>query len=141
MAVKVLHEVIAGAFPGRGVHRVTFSLEDHAGPGADQARRVLHQCVEDRPQVERGSGYDLEDLCGRGLLLQCLLGFVEQAHVLDRDHRLVGEGLDETDLPLVEGPDFAAPGGDDADERGVPQHRHGENGPHVFAFVEVARRR
>ena len=37
----------------------------------------------------------LQDLGGRGLPLQRLLGLVEQAHVLDRDHRLVGEGLQQ----------------------------------------------
>ena len=34
-----------------------------------------------------------QHLGGRGLLLERLPGLVEQAHVLDRDHRLVGEGL------------------------------------------------
>ena len=32
------------------------------------------------------------------------LHLVEQAHVLDGDHRLVGEGLDELDLLVGEGP-------------------------------------
>ena len=36
---------------------------------------------------------DAQDLGRRRLLLQRLLGLVEEAHVLDRDHRLVGEGL------------------------------------------------
>ena len=31
-----------------------------------------------------------------------LLGLVEHPHVLDRDHRLIGEGADQADLPLVE---------------------------------------
>ena len=35
---------------------------------------------------------------GGGLLLQRLLRLVEQPHVLDRDHRLVGEGLEQRDL-------------------------------------------
>ena len=41
---------------------------------------------------------------GRGLLLERLLGLVEQAHVLDRDHRLVGERLEQRDLLVVERP-------------------------------------
>ena len=47
----------------------------------------------------------LKHLGGRRLLLQRLgefararLHLVEQPHVLDRDHRLVGEGLDQFDL-------------------------------------------
>ena len=39
-----------------------------------------------------------QDLGGRGLLLERFLGLVEQPHVLDRDHRLVGEGLQQRDL-------------------------------------------
>ena len=34
----------------------------------------------------------------------CGLHFVEQAHVLNGDHRLVGEGLDQLDLLLGEWP-------------------------------------
>ena len=52
----------------------------------------------------------MQDLRGCRLLLQqfgefaraLLLGF-EQADVLDRDHRLVGEGLDQLDLLVCEG--------------------------------------
>ena len=53
----------------------------------------------------------LQHLRGRGLLLQCLgelaralLHLVEQPHVLDRDHRLVGEGRDQLDLLVGEWP-------------------------------------
>ena len=63
--------------------------------------------VEHRLQVERRAADDLQHVGGRGLLLQRLgeiarprLHLVEQAHVLDRDDRLVGEGLDELDLAL-----------------------------------------
>ena len=42
----------------------------------------------------------------RGLLLERLLGLVEEAHVLDRDHRLVGEGPEQRDLLVGERPDF-----------------------------------
>ena len=45
----------------------------------------------------------LQDLGGRGLPLQRLLGLVEQARVLDRDHRLVGEGLQQRDLVSANG--------------------------------------
>ena len=53
----------------------------------------------------------LQHLGGRGLLLQRLgqlararLHLVEQPHVLDRDHRLVGEGRDQFDLLVGERP-------------------------------------
>ena len=47
---------------------------------------------------------DLEHVGGRGLLLQRLresrsrLHLLEQPHVLDRDHGLVGEGLQQLDV-------------------------------------------
>ena len=39
---------------------------------------------------------------GRRLLLERLFRLVEQAHVLDGDHRLVGEGLEQRDLLVGE---------------------------------------
>ena len=58
----------------------------------------------------------------RRLLLQRLAQFggarlhlVEQADVLDRDHGLVGEGLDKFDLAIRERPDFRPGQGEDAD--------------------------
>ena len=58
---------------------------------------------------------DLQHLGGRGLLLQRLgqlararLHLVEQPHVLDRDHRLVGEGRDQLDLLVGEWPHGSA---------------------------------
>ena len=63
------------------------------------------QRVEHRLQIERRAADDLQHVGGGGLLLQRLgeiagarLHLVEQSHVLDRDDRLVGEGLDELDL-------------------------------------------
>ena len=72
-------------------------------------RRQSEQRVEDRLQIERRAADDLEHIRGRGLLLQrfgqvarARLHLVEQAHVLDRDHGLVGKGLQEVDLALGE---------------------------------------
>ena len=44
----------------------------------------------------------LQHLGRRCLLLQRLLGLVEQARVLDRDHGLVGERLQQCDLLVGE---------------------------------------
>ena len=60
-------------------------------------------------QLARRAADDLQHLRGRGLLLQRLgqfararLHLIEQPHVLDRDHRLVGERLDQLDLLVRE---------------------------------------
>ena len=67
--------------------------------------RVLGQCLEDGSQVKRRTADHLEDFAGGGLLLQGLgevtvpgLQLLEEANVLDGDHRLVGEDLQERDL-------------------------------------------
>ena len=69
----------------------------------------FNQCLQNQLQIERRAADHLEHVGGRGLLLQRLgevagarLHLVEQAHVLDRDHGLIGEGLDECDLALRE---------------------------------------
>src|SRR5439155_23162027 len=48
--------------------------------------------------IGRRTRHDAQDLRSRGLLLQRFAGLIEQAHILDRDHRLVGEGLEQRDL-------------------------------------------
>ena len=64
---------------------------------------LSHDRVEHRLRVRRRAADDAQHL-GRGrLLLQRLLRFVEQARVLDRDHRLVGEGLEQAAFLLAEG--------------------------------------
>ena len=65
----------------------------------------FRQRVENRLQVEGRAADRLEHVGRRRLLLQRLAQFsrarlhlVEQADILDGDHRLVGEGLDQLDL-------------------------------------------
>ena len=66
---------------------------------------VYDQLIVPEDGVERGSqlvahaGEELRLVLARFSELAALvLDFVEQPHVLDRDHRLVGEGLDKLDL-------------------------------------------
>ena len=61
-------------------------LAQRCGPFSDRSKHGLH--------VRRRTADDLENLRRRGLPLQCLLGLIEQTHILDRDHRLIGEGLE-----------------------------------------------
>src|SRR5713226_7387098 len=60
-----------------------------------EPRRALGDHVEHRLDVSQRATDNIEDLAGRGLvfeslgqLLRARLHLVEQAHVLDRDHRL-----------------------------------------------------
>jgi hypothetical protein len=49
---------------------------------------------------------DPKDLRRRSLLLQSLFRLVEQPHVLNRDNRLVGKGLEKSDLLIGERTDL-----------------------------------
>ena len=89
-------------------------MEGRAGLASDgrhvglaQPRCRFDERIEHGLELEGRAADDLQNLRRRGLLLQQLLEvagaclhFVEQAYVLDRDHRLIGEGRDEVDLLL-----------------------------------------
>ena len=61
-------------------------------------------------------------------LAALVLDLVEQPHVLDRDHRLVGEGRDQLDLLVGERPHLGARQRQDADRDALAQHRNAEHG-------------
>ena len=78
---------------------------------------------------------DLQHLGGRGLLFQCLLLLGQQPRVLDRDHRLIGEGADEFDLPVGKRLDPLARKNDGSDYLALAQQRHAERSP-LFAQTD-----
>ena len=59
---------------------------------------MLRDGLEHRLHIVGRAGDHLEDVGRRGLPLKCLPGLVEQPHIFDRDHRLVGEGLQQLDM-------------------------------------------
>jgi hypothetical protein len=66
-----------------------------------------------------------------------LLG-LEQPHVLDRDHRLVGEGGGQLDLLVGERLNASPPNHDDADDVALPEHRHCEDSPmHLLLAPQI----
>jgi len=88
-------------------------LRDRRAVGVAQARGRLNQRVENGLKVEGRTANDLENVGRRGLLLERLrqlfrarLHLLEQPHVFDRDHRLIGEGLQQRDLLVGERPDL-----------------------------------
>ena len=68
-----------------------------------QARGIFCNDIQYRLNIRRRAGDDAQDLARRRLLLQCLGEFLKQPHVLDGDHRLVGEGFEQLDLRRGEG--------------------------------------
>src|SRR5262249_15730756 len=63
-----------------------------------------------------------------GKLAGARLPLLEQPHVLDRDHRLIGEGGSKLDLLVGEGLDSSALENDHTDRRSFPYQRNAENG-------------
>ena len=61
--------------------------------------RQLQQASEHKSQFVYSVSHELRLVLARQLKLPILvLNLFEQPHVLDRDHRLIGEGLDQLDL-------------------------------------------
>ena len=93
-------------------------LAQRRGPFRDRFEHGLH--------VRRRAADDLENLRRRGLPLPCLLGLVEQAHVLDGNHGLIGEGLQKRDLLVREWSRFSAADTDYADRISLAHQGNGQ---------------
>ena len=94
---------------------------------------VLGHRVEHGLQVEGGTADHLQHLARRrlpgehvGQIAVPRFELLEQADVLDGDDGLVGEGLQQLDLAVGEGPGLGARHPDDADGSAFPQHGYGE---------------
>ena len=87
---------------------------------------IVGRRAGDDPRISRGRRLLLERL---GELAVARLELLEQADVLDRDHRLGGEGLEQLDLLVRERPRARPPDEDAAQGRAVPQERHHEDCP------------
>ncbi len=121
---------------GHEVDEFAVEPEDRAKLCVAQSRRPFGDHVENRLQIGRRARDDAENVVGRGLLLQrfgerlvARLHLVEQTNVLDGDHRLVGEGLQQRDLLVAEGPDLGAPDDQDADGFSAAHQWRGCSGP------------
>ena len=80
-------------------HLAVDAVEDQLG--------IAEDGIERRAQLVAHIGEELRLVLARLRELPALvLDFVEQPHVLDRDHRLVGEGRDQLDLLVGERPHF-----------------------------------
>ncbi len=145
------HELGGDVMAGDGPQNLAVEAPDDAAPGLAQPHRVLGQRLEDRLEIERRPPDHLEQLAGRGLLLErdpqlavARLELLEQAHVLDGDHGLVAEGLQELDMAGGELPRLGPLDDDDSDRGAVgSNHRDAEQTPplsldrHVLRVLRV----
>ena len=77
---------------------VAFDQENSGLLGIAKLQRALGDGIEHRLHVARRAGNHTQDLADRGLLVERLLGLVEQPHVVDGDRCLASECLHERDL-------------------------------------------
>ena len=101
--------------------------------GFASTRRILQHRVEYRLKLAGRARDHLEDFGSRRLLVQgfreltrARLHLVEQPHVRDRDHRLVGEGLEQLNLGVREDARLPPRDEDGSDDLPLADHRHPE---------------
>src|SRR5262249_8370389 len=112
-----------------GMHEFPIEAIYAAVHGLAQPDRVAHDRLKDRLNVPLRLADHAEYLRGRSLLLQRLskltvtrFQFLEQPHVLDSDHGLVGKRLEKTDLRVSELAHVHTADGNGADRRALAKH-------------------
>src|SRR5215475_5915280 len=82
------------------------AVEHEDGPvrRATEPHRAFRDRVKYGLHISRRAGDRLENLARRHQIPVACLQLVEQAHILDGNHRLVGEGLEERNLRRRERP-------------------------------------
>src|SRR5262249_2573927 len=80
---------------------------------------LLQYSIENRSEVAGRRVDDLQDLGGRGLLLQCFAGFGDEPRVLDRGDSLCREILQQGNLLIAEWTHFGAIDCDSTEQRPI----------------------
>src|SRR5215470_16086595 len=95
----------------RNLQKFAVVEPNNAEYGLAQPRGALNNRIEHRLSIGRRPADDVKHLARRGLMFESLgqllrarLHLIEESHILDRDHRLVGEGREQLYLFLGEGP-------------------------------------
>mmetsp|Transcript_70472 Transcript_70472/g.166163 ORF Transcript_70472/g.166163 Transcript_70472/m.166163 type:complete len:439 (-) Transcript_70472:517-1833(-) len=121
--------ILIVATEGSQLQHAPVQAEQQGPVGLAQVARQRHDAVEHGLHVGRRAADHLQHLGSGRLLPQGLLGVVEQPHVLDRDDRLVREGLQQLDLLRAEVTRLGPRDGDLAEHRAIAQQRHRGHGP------------
>src|SRR5262249_28489209 len=89
------------------VQRPAVRQEDPRIGATAEAGGTFHNRIEHRLDIGLRLADDAQDVARGGLLVECrgqltvtCLYLREQPHILDRDHRLIGEGLEELNLTI-----------------------------------------
>ena len=108
---------------GRNSQIVALAQQDDGVIRLAQSAGRFHQHVQHRPHIVRGGGDHAKDVARGGFLSERFLRLIEQSRVLDRDRRLIGEGLQKRLLPVGERPRRRAGDEEGAQSAILPQHR------------------
>jgi len=104
----------------------------------EQAPAAVEDLVEHGRGIRDRAADHLQHFAGGSLALERFARFVEKAHVLDGDHGLVGEGLQQLDLVGREGARLAARDGDRPDGLALAHHGHDHLGTKAALAREFA---
>ena len=119
---ELFESLAGGAVVGPEVQEVVVAhQEDALFVAREQALAAFQDLLEHRLAVGDRAADHAQHLGRRRLLLERLLGLVEEARVLDRDHGLVGEGLEQGDLARQERAGLFTRHGDRADAAIIEQ--------------------
>src|SRR6185295_16776794 len=130
----------------QGVLQFIDQFARDTGEIVDEIERVFDLVRDTRSELaERCQFLCLDEAILRGpQIFQCsrqlaraILHAFEQPDILDRDHRLVGECLDELDLLVAKGPRISALQGEDADDGSFTHQRNAESAAYVDDTGEI----
>ena len=117
------------------MEQLTVKRVEHAEIGAAKLHRLAEHRVEDWNEIPGGAADHAQHFGCRGLLFERLrqllcpcLHLVEQPDIFDRDHGLIGEGLQQRDLLFGERIHFGAAKRDRSNTLTFAQQRHAQNG-------------
>ena len=86
------------------LNNIAFDATNMTASSASHSRAAFSATTsKHRLNIRRRAGDDAQDLARRRLLLQRLFEFLEQPHIFDGDHGLIGEGFEKFDLRRGEG--------------------------------------
>src|ERR1043166_5752151 len=134
--VHVLHEVRIKPMGSEVLYAVVVLKSPYIGLFcAAQSGGRVHESLEYFLKIEGRAADDLEDVGSGGLLLERFAQFIEQACVLDGNHRLVGEGGHQFDLLVGKGLNLEAVQHHHADRLALSQQWDPEGGAKAGRFL------
>ncbi len=144
------NQIRRGIVPGGGAQQLAVEAENESPLGLAEPYGTFGQRIEDRLDIDGGTADYLQQFARRRLLVErhaeiavLCLHFLEQPHILNGDHRLVGEGGQQFDALGAERPCFNSAHAENPDGLALPQQRDGQIGPeakprrHCAAFRKL----